>query len=88
MVSDRAVKVWAWIAAAHEGDAPVSMAAVCRAAARRLGVDGVSVTAVSGLLAREPVFASDELSRAAGGTAVHYRGRSVQRRSSGWVHRS
>ena len=62
MVSDRSVKVWAWIAAAHDGDAPVSMATVCTAAARNLGVDGASVTVMSGLLAREPLFASDELS--------------------------
>ena len=62
MVSDRAVRVWAWIAAEHDGDAPVSMAAVCRAAVRRLGIDGVSVTAVSGGLAREPLAASDEVS--------------------------
>ncbi len=62
MVSDRAVKVWAWIAAAHEGDAPVSMAAVCTAAVRNLGIDGASVTAMSGSLAGEPLFASDELS--------------------------
>ncbi len=61
MLSDRAVKVWAWIAAAHVGDGPVSVAAVCNAAARRLGVDGASVTAMSGVL-REPLFASDELS--------------------------
>jgi hypothetical protein len=61
VVSDRAVKVWAWIAAAHVGDGPVSVAAVCNAAARRLGVDGASVTAMSGQL-REPLFASDELS--------------------------
>lgn len=61
MLSDRAVKVWAWIAAAHVGDGPVSMAAVCNAAGRRLGVDGASVTAMSGLV-REPLFASDELS--------------------------
>jgi ANTAR domain len=61
VVSDRAVKVWAWIAAAHAGDGPVSVAAVCNAAARRLGVDGASVTAMSGLL-REPLFASDDLS--------------------------
>jgi hypothetical protein len=62
VVSDRAVKVWAWIAAAHDGDAPVSMAAVCTAVARNLRVDGASVTVMSGLLAREPLFASDELS--------------------------
>lgn len=62
MVSDRAVKVWAWIAAAHEGGAPVSVAAVCTAAARNLGVDGASVTVMSTLLVGEPLFASDELS--------------------------
>jgi hypothetical protein len=62
VVSDRAVKVWAWIAAAHEGDEPVSMAAVCMAAARNLGVDGACVTLTSGLLTPEPLFASDELS--------------------------
>jgi hypothetical protein len=62
VTSDRAVRVWAWIAAAHQSDGPVSVAAVCNAAVLRLGVDGASVTAVSGLLAREPLFASDELS--------------------------
>ncbi len=62
MVSDRAVKVWAWIAAAHKGDGPVSMAAVCNAAVLRLGVDGASVTAMSGPDLGEPLFASDELS--------------------------
>jgi hypothetical protein len=56
------VKVWAWIAAAHEGDGPVTVAAVCRAAVRWLGVDGASVTAMSGLVAREPLFASDQVS--------------------------
>jgi hypothetical protein len=62
VLSDRAVKVWAWIAAAHVGGGPVSVAALCNAAALKLGVDGASVTAISGLLAREPLFASDELS--------------------------
>ena len=62
MVSDRAVKVWGWIAAAHEGAGPVSVAAVCAAAVGNLGVDGASVTVVSGLLVGEPLFASDELS--------------------------
>jgi hypothetical protein len=61
VVSDRVVKVWAWIAAAHEGDGPVSIGAVCLAAARHLGVDGASVTAMSGPQSREPVSASDEL---------------------------
>ncbi len=62
MAGERAARVWARIAAAQEGDGPVSVAALCRAAARWLGVDGASVTAVSGLGAREPLFASDELS--------------------------
>ena len=62
MESERAVKVWAWIAAAHKGDGPVSVAAVCLAAVRRLGVDGASVIAVGGVVAREPLFASDRLS--------------------------
>jgi hypothetical protein len=61
-MGERAVKVWAWIAAAHEGDAPVSVAALCRAAVLRLAVDGASVTAVSSPVAREPVCASDEVS--------------------------
>ena len=61
-MGERVIKVWAWIAAAHEGDAPVSIAALCRAAVLRLEVDGVSVTAVSGPVAREPVCASDEVS--------------------------
>jgi hypothetical protein len=62
VVSDRAAKVWGWIAAEHQGDAPASVAAVCTAAARHLGVDGASVTAMSGPELREPLFASDELS--------------------------
>ena len=40
----------------------MSVAAVCMAARDQLGVDGASVTAMSGLAAREPLFASDELS--------------------------
>jgi hypothetical protein len=62
MAGDRAVKAWEWVAAAHDGDGPVSVAAVCRAAVRWLGVDGASVTVVSVLGAREPLFASDQLS--------------------------
>ncbi|MDQ2876019.1 MAG: ANTAR domain-containing protein [Actinomycetota bacterium] len=62
MTGERRVRVWEWIAAAHEGDGAVSVAAVARAAARRLGVDGASVTAMSDLIAREPLFASDPLS--------------------------
>jgi hypothetical protein len=61
MAGDRAAKVWAWIVAAHEGDAPVPIAALCRAAVRWLGVDGASVMAVSGP-AREPLAASDGVS--------------------------
>lgn len=62
MAGDRTAKVWACIAAAHEGDGPVSVAALCRAAVRCLGVDGASVMATSGLLVREPLAASDGLS--------------------------
>jgi hypothetical protein len=54
--------VWAWIAAARDGDAPVSLAALCRAAADGLAVDGASVTAMSGPVVREPLSATDELS--------------------------
>jgi hypothetical protein len=62
VAGERKVRVWAWIAAAHEGDGPVSVAAVGRAAVRWLGVDGASVMAISDLIAREPLFASDPLS--------------------------
>jgi hypothetical protein len=61
-MSERATRIWAWIAAAHDDDTPVSVAALCRAAVLRLGVDGASVTAMSGAVAREPVCASDEMS--------------------------
>src|ERR1700728_4662276 len=60
VVSDRAVKVWAWIAAAHVGDGPVSVAAVCTAAACNLSIDGASVTVMRTLLVGEPLFASDQ----------------------------
>jgi ANTAR domain len=59
---ERTIRVWEWIAAAHKGGGPVSIAAVCLAAVRRLGVDGASVTAMSGMVAHEPLFASDQLS--------------------------
>jgi hypothetical protein len=62
MPGQRTIRVWEWIAAAHEGPGPVSVAAVGRAAAVRLGVDGASLTAISSAVAREPLFASDELS--------------------------
>jgi hypothetical protein len=68
VTSDRAARVWAWIAAAPAGDAPasaaapVSIAALCRAAVRRLGVDGASMTVMSGPAALEPLFASDGVS--------------------------
>ena len=62
MAADRTVRVWEWVAAAHEGAGPVALAAVGRAAVRWLGVDGASVTAVGSPAAREPLFASDELS--------------------------
>ena len=62
MPGERQARVWAWVAAARDGDGAVSVAAVGRAAALWLGVDGASVTAVSDLIAREPLFASDALS--------------------------
>ncbi|MEP7024962.1 MAG: ANTAR domain-containing protein [Actinomycetota bacterium] len=62
MPGERRIRVWERVAAAGEGDGPVTVAAVCRAAVRMLGVDGASVTAVSGLTVREPLFASDQLS--------------------------
>ena len=61
-MSERAARVWAWVGAAHDNDTPVTVAALCRAAVLRLGVDGASVTAMSGPVAREPVCASDEVS--------------------------
>jgi ANTAR domain/GAF domain len=61
VAGERTARVWAWIAAAREGDAPVSLAPLCRAAVRRLGVDGASVTAVSGPAVREPLSATGEL---------------------------
>ena len=62
MAGERTARVWARIAAAHEGDGPVSVAALCRAAVRWLGVDGAGVTMTSGLVACEPLYASDALS--------------------------
>jgi ANTAR domain len=62
VAGERTARVWAWIAAAREGDAPVSLAALCVAAARLLGVDGASVTALGGPAVREPLAATDELS--------------------------
>ena len=62
MAGERTARVWAWIAEAREDDVPASQAALCRAAVRRLGVDGASVTAVSGPAVREPLSATDELS--------------------------
>jgi hypothetical protein len=62
VVSERAGRAWERITAAHEGDLPVSLAAVCRTAVRWLGIDGASVVAVSGQVARELLFASDEVS--------------------------
>jgi len=62
VAGERTARVWAWIADAREDDAPVSLAALCRAAVRWLGVDGASVTAAGGPGVREPLFASGELS--------------------------
>jgi hypothetical protein len=62
VAGERTARVWARITAAHEGDGPVSVAALGRAAVRCLGVDGASVIVTSGLVAHEPLFASDGLS--------------------------
>jgi hypothetical protein len=62
VAGERAARVWAWIAAAREGDAPASLAALCRAAVNWLAVDGASVTAVNGPAVREPLSATDERS--------------------------
>lgn len=62
MAGERTARVWSWIAAARGGDAQVSLAALCRAAAARLAVDGASVTAVGGPAVSEPLTATDELS--------------------------
>jgi len=62
VAGERTARVWAWIDAAREGEAPVSLAALCRAAAARLAVDGASVTAVGGPAVSEPLCATDELS--------------------------
>jgi hypothetical protein len=62
VAGERTARVWARIAAARDGDVPVSLAALCRAAVRWLGVDGAGVTAVSGPAVREPLAASGELS--------------------------
>ena len=62
VAGERTARVWAWIAAARDGDVPASLAALCRAAVSRLGVDGASVTAVSGPAVRELVSACGELS--------------------------
>ncbi len=62
MAGERTARVWAWIAASREGDAPELLAALCRAAVRRLGVNGASVSAVNGPAVREPLSATGELS--------------------------
>lgn len=62
MAGERTARVWAWITAARDDDVPVSLAALCRAAAVRLAVDGASVTAVGGPAVSEPLSATDELS--------------------------
>jgi hypothetical protein len=61
VAGERTARVWACVAAAREGDAPVSLAVLCRAAAGCLGVDGASVTAVGGTAVRGPLSASDGL---------------------------
>jgi hypothetical protein len=62
VTSERTARAWTRIEAAHDGGAPMSVAAVCRAVVRWLGVDGASVTVLSGAMVREPLFSSDALS--------------------------
>jgi hypothetical protein len=62
VAGERQARVWAWVAAACDGDGAVSVAAVGRGGGLRVGVDGASVTAVSDAIAREPLYASDALS--------------------------
>jgi hypothetical protein len=62
VAGERTARVWAWIVAARESDEPTSLAALCRAAAARLAVDGASVTAVGGPAVSEPLSATDGLS--------------------------
>jgi hypothetical protein len=62
MAGERTARVWAWLAASREDAGPESLAALCRAAVRRLGVDGSSVAAVNGPAVREPLSATGELS--------------------------
>jgi hypothetical protein len=62
VAGERTARVWSWIAAAREGDAPVSLVALCRAAMARLAVDGASVTALGGPAVSEPLTATDECS--------------------------
>jgi hypothetical protein len=62
VAGERAARVWSWITAAGQPDAPVSLAVLCRAAAGRLAVDGASVTMVSGPAVSEPLSSTDEVS--------------------------
>jgi ANTAR domain len=66
VAGERTARVWACVAAARDGDAPVSLAVLCRAAAGCLGVDGASVTAVGGPVVGGPVVGGTVV----GGTAV------------------
>lgn len=58
-MSERTARVFFWVSAAGD-EQGVSLAALCRAALR-LGVDGASVTAMTGPSVHEPVAASDAL---------------------------
>lgn len=61
-MGDRTAKVFSWVAsAAGDDDTGMSPAALCRAASMWLGVDGASVTAITGQDVHAPVAASDEL---------------------------
>jgi ANTAR domain len=60
VAGERTARVWAWISAAHVGGTPVSLAALCRAVASQLAVDGASVTAL-GPAVREPLCTTGKL---------------------------
>ncbi|GAA1207906.1 GAF and ANTAR domain-containing protein [Prauserella alba] len=67
-MSERTARVFSWVAAAAaaatatgDDNGHISMAALCRAAHLQLGVDGASVTAMTGPGTHTPIAASGEL---------------------------
>ena len=63
-MGERTARVFSWVAAAAadgDGDGRISLAGLCRAAPARLGVNGASVTAMTGHGVHAPVAASGEL---------------------------